>query len=83
MGRRAWSYVADVAHDSGHERTDLVFDGLDTAARITFDGREIGTTRNTHRSYRFDVTGVAGRQGGLLRTARLRRHPGTGRRRRR
>ncbi|MGW0645609.1 glycoside hydrolase family 2 protein [Streptomyces badius] len=61
VGRRAWSYVADVAHDSGHERTDLVFDGLDTAARITFDGREIGTTRNMHRSYRFDVTGVAGR----------------------
>lgn len=60
VGRRAWSYVADVSHDSGHERTDLVFDGLDTAARITFDGREVGSTRNMHRTYRFDVTGAAG-----------------------
>ncbi|MDG9687411.1 glycoside hydrolase family 2 protein [Streptomyces sp. DH18] len=60
VGRRAWSYVADVSHGSGHERTDLVFDGLDTAARITFDGREVGSTRNMHRTYRFDVTGAAG-----------------------
>ncbi|NEE21349.1 glycoside hydrolase family 2 protein, partial [Streptomyces sp. SID7499] len=41
-------------------RTDLVFDGLDTAARIVLDGREVGTTRNMHRTYRFDVTGLAG-----------------------
>ncbi|MFJ2899326.1 glycoside hydrolase family 2 protein [Streptomyces sp. NPDC087218] len=60
VGRRAWTYVTDVSHDSGHERTDLVFDGLDTAARITFGGREIGTTRNMHRTYRFDVTGTTG-----------------------
>lgn len=60
VGRRAWSYVGDASHDSGHERTDLVFDGLDTAARITIGGREIGSTRNMHRTYRFDVTGAAG-----------------------
>ncbi|MFF4082523.1 glycoside hydrolase family 2 protein [Streptomyces sp. NPDC001777] len=60
VGRRAWTYVTDVSHDSGHERTDLVFEGLDTAARITFGGREIGTTRNMHRTYRFDVTGTTG-----------------------
>ncbi|MEU9531070.1 glycoside hydrolase family 2 protein [Streptomyces sp. NPDC048213] len=61
VGRRAWTYLADVSHDSAHERTDLVFEGLDTAARITFDGRELGTTRNMHRTYRFDATGLTGR----------------------
>ncbi|MFS0693829.1 glycoside hydrolase family 2 protein [Streptomyces nitrosporeus] len=60
VGRRSWTYGNEVAHGSGHERTDLVFEGLDTAARITFAGREIGTTRNMHRTYRFDVTGLVG-----------------------
>ncbi|MFJ4500276.1 glycoside hydrolase family 2 protein [Streptomyces sp. NPDC088864] len=61
VGRRAWTYLTDVSHESAHERTDLVFDGLDTAARITFDGRELGATRNMHRAYRFDATGLTGR----------------------
>nr|WSW68371.1 glycoside hydrolase family 2 protein [Streptomyces sp. NBC_00995] len=60
VGRRSWTYVTDLAHDSGHERTDLVFDGLDTAATITLDGRKLGSTRNMHRGYRFDVTGANG-----------------------
>ncbi|MEE1756432.1 glycoside hydrolase family 2 protein [Streptomyces sp. SP18CS02] len=60
VGRRAWTYLADVSHDSGHERTDLVFDGLDTAARISLAGEEVGVTRNMHRSYRFDITGRTG-----------------------
>ncbi|MEU3255182.1 glycoside hydrolase family 2 protein [Streptomyces sp. NPDC006997] len=66
VGRRAWTYQRRVdAEDTSpdrHERTDLVFDGLDTAALVTLDGRELGRTRNMHRSYRFDVTG---RDGGL------------------
>ncbi|TQJ30449.1 glycosyl hydrolase 2 galactose-binding domain-containing protein [Microbacterium sp. SLBN-146] len=41
------------------ERTDLVFDGVDTVARIELDGREVGATRNMHRRYRFDVTETA------------------------
>ncbi|WP_326739445.1 glycoside hydrolase family 2 protein [Streptomyces sp. NBC_01022] len=61
VGQRSWTYATDVSHDSRHERTDLVFEGLDTAARITFGGREVGTTRNMHRTYRFDVTGLTGR----------------------
>ncbi|MGQ4712786.1 glycoside hydrolase family 2 protein [Streptomyces anulatus] len=61
VGRRSWAYATYVSHDSRHERTDLVFEGLDTAARITFDGREVGATRNMHRTYRFDVTGLTGR----------------------
>ncbi|OSZ59146.1 beta-mannosidase [Streptomyces pharetrae CZA14] len=65
VGRRAWTYGRDLAPadtaTASHERTDLVFDGLDTAATITLDGRELGRTRNMHRRYRFDVTGHHGR----------------------
>ncbi|MEU8652476.1 glycoside hydrolase family 2 protein [Streptomyces sp. NPDC048737] len=66
VGRRAWTYVrdladlADLTHDGAHERTDLVLDGLDTAAHLTLGGRPVGTTRNMHRRYRFDVTGRTG-----------------------
>ncbi|MFF9048879.1 glycoside hydrolase family 2 protein [Streptomyces parvulus] len=65
VGRRSWTYVRELpaADTAGgqYERTDLVFDGLDTAATITLDGRELGRTRNMHRRYRFDVTGCHGR----------------------
>src|SRR5688572_20533983 len=57
VGRQEWTYTARLAHDSAHERTDLVFDGLDTAAHITLGGEPVGTTRNMHRGHRFDVTG--------------------------
>ncbi|MGW4897273.1 glycoside hydrolase family 2 protein [Kitasatospora sp. NPDC004240] len=61
IGRRDWTYRTHLtAHGGPHERTDLVFDGLDTAARITLGATELGRTRNMHRSYRFDVTGLAG-----------------------
>ncbi|MDH6587905.1 beta-mannosidase [Streptomyces sp. SAI-133] len=61
VGRREWTYERDLAPTNGHEQTDLVFDGLDTAAEILLDGRLLGRTRNMHRSYRFDVTGMSGR----------------------
>ncbi|MBN9610477.1 MAG: beta-mannosidase [Actinobacteria bacterium 69-20] len=38
------------------ERVSLVFDGLDTAARVVLGGVELGTSRNMHRSYRYDMT---------------------------
>ncbi|BFV56398.1 glycoside hydrolase family 2 protein [Kitasatospora sp. CMC57] len=61
VGRQDWTYTLDLpAHDTRHERTDLVFDGLDTAATITYGGTELGNTRNMHRSYRFDATGLTG-----------------------
>ncbi|WP_033219469.1 glycoside hydrolase family 2 protein [Kitasatospora phosalacinea] len=61
VGRRDWTYTLELpAHGSRHERTDLVFDGLDTAATVTLGGTGLGTTRNMHRRYRFDATGLAG-----------------------
>lgn len=62
VGRREWTYETELrAAPSGYEQTDLVFDGLDTAAEILLDGRLLGRVRNMHRSYRFDVTGLTGR----------------------
>ncbi|MDX3629087.1 glycoside hydrolase family 2 protein [Streptomyces europaeiscabiei] len=64
VGRREWTYEVDlpgVDAADGHDRTDLVFDGLDTAAEIRLDGRLLGSVRNMHRSYRFDITGMSGR----------------------
>ncbi|MFF5970553.1 glycoside hydrolase family 2 protein [Streptomyces sp. NPDC012769] len=60
VGRQGWSYVTELTHDSAHERTELVFDGLDTAAEIVLAGNTLGTTRNMHRAHRFDVTGRTG-----------------------
>lgn len=61
IGERSWTYETRLAAGtSPHERADLVFDGLDTAAEITLDGEVLGATRNMHRSYRFDVTGRHG-----------------------
>ncbi|MGN6334209.1 MAG: glycoside hydrolase family 2 protein [Motilibacteraceae bacterium] len=58
VGRSAWTYRTslDDADLSAHERVDLVFEGLDTMATVLLGGTEIGSTRNMHRSYRFDVT---------------------------
>ncbi|NGO79532.1 glycoside hydrolase family 2 protein [Streptomyces sp. YC504] len=64
VGRQPWAYrrqlTGEEAHTAAYERTDLVFEGLDTAATLTLDGVELGRTRNMHRSYRFDVTGRTG-----------------------
>ncbi|MGN6243901.1 MAG: glycosyl hydrolase 2 galactose-binding domain-containing protein, partial [Motilibacteraceae bacterium] len=61
IGRSAWTYrtqLADVAEPAGPERVDLVFDGLDTMATVLLGSAVIGSTRNMHRSYRYDVTGL-------------------------
>ncbi|MCQ9132801.1 glycoside hydrolase family 2 protein [Streptomyces hilarionis] len=61
VGRREWTYERRLpAAPSGHEQTDLVFEGLDTVAEITLNGHPLGRVRNMHRSYRFDVTGLDG-----------------------
>ncbi|NRQ36709.1 glycoside hydrolase family 2 protein [Nonomuraea sp. NN258] len=60
-GRTDWLYRTELpALDDAYERTDLVFDGLDTVAEIRLGDRLLGRTRNMHRSYRFDVTGASG-----------------------
>ena len=41
--------------DEGHERVDLVAEGLDTVATVTLNGDVVGRTKNQHRRYRFDV----------------------------
>jgi beta-mannosidase len=58
VGHTDWTYEnALAAPGTAHERTDLVFDGLDTVAEITLGGEVLGRTANMHRSYRFDITG--------------------------
>jgi beta-mannosidase len=64
VGRQDWTYSRDIAWDGPDcDRVDLVFEGLDTVARIELDGTVVGETRNMHRTYRFDVTGRSGRLG--------------------
>jgi beta-mannosidase len=61
VGRTDWTYqTALTADPGGHERTDLVFDGLDTVAEIRLGDTVLGAVRNMHRGYRFDVTGRLG-----------------------
>src|SRR4051812_5642450 len=60
MRRTDWAYERDLnlrAADDD-ERVDLVLDGIDTVATITFDGHELGHTANQHRGYRFDLRGL-------------------------
>ena len=58
----SWIGETDFAYDTrfsfvseGHERVDLVAEGLDTVATLCLNGAELGRTKNQHRSYRFDV----------------------------
>ncbi|GAA1494245.1 glycoside hydrolase family 2 protein [Curtobacterium herbarum] len=56
VGQTDWVYRRTVDVDPrGFERVDLVCDGLDTVATLTLDGVQVGTTRNMHRRYRFDL----------------------------
>ena len=64
IGACDWEYRTTFAWSpDGHDRHDLVFDGLDTVAEVRLNGVVIGTTANMHRTYRFDVRPslVAGR----------------------
>lgn len=60
VGRREWTYETELPETNGHEQTDLVFEGLDTAAEIRLDGQLLGRVRNMHRSHRFHITGASG-----------------------
>ncbi|HEX6344191.1 glycoside hydrolase family 2 protein [Umezawaea sp.] len=54
--RYALAFDADAPADG--ERVDLVFDGLDTVAEVELNGVPLGSVRNMHRGYRFDVRDV-------------------------
>jgi beta-mannosidase len=59
VGRTGWEYSRPIAWTVPRaDRVDLVFDGLDTMATVRLGDRELGRTRNMHRTYRFDVTGL-------------------------
>lgn len=56
IGRTGWVYRTRFdRRPDGHERQDLVVEGLDTVATVRLNGVELGRTANQHRGYRFDV----------------------------
>lgn len=56
IGLVDWTYATTFPWTTdAADRTDLVFEGLDTVTTILLNGRAIGSTANQHRSYRFDV----------------------------
>ncbi|MFB9677137.1 glycoside hydrolase family 2 protein [Streptosporangium vulgare] len=56
IGRSGWEYETGFTWEAdGHDRTDLVCEGLDTVATVELNGVEVATTANQHRSYRFPV----------------------------
>jgi beta-mannosidase len=59
IGLADWTYRTTLPwRPDGSERQELLFEGIDTIARIHLNGRELAATRNMHRSYRLDVTGL-------------------------
>src|SRR3954470_8290742 len=56
IGRTDWAYETTFHwSDTGHDRADLVCEGLDTVATVVLNGVQVGTTANMHRTYRFAV----------------------------
>lgn len=56
IGCSAWRYATEFAWSGrGHQNHELLFEGLDTVADIRLNGQAIGSARNMHRSYRFNV----------------------------
>jgi beta-mannosidase len=57
VGRGDWRYETTFPGFAARpeERHDLVFEGLDTVARVELNGVVVAETRNMHRTYRFDV----------------------------
>ncbi|MFC8191528.1 glycoside hydrolase family 2 protein [Cellulomonas sp. NPDC057328] len=56
IGRCDWEYRTTFPWTpGGQDRHELVFEGLDTVATVTLNGREVARTANMHRTYRVDV----------------------------
>src|SRR5215213_2416112 len=57
VGATTWQYETVFEWSSdGSERAELVFEVLDTVARVALNGAVLGSTFNMHRTFRFDVT---------------------------
>lgn len=60
IGLVDWSYETRFALSQAElesaVRHELVFDGLDTVATVSFNGTVLAEVANQHRGYRFDVT---------------------------
>lgn len=56
IGLTDWTYSTTFDGPAEGDRHELVFDGLDTIARVRLNGTDLGDTRNMHRTHRFDVT---------------------------
>ncbi|MFC7843603.1 glycoside hydrolase family 2 protein [Streptomyces sp. NPDC057382] len=58
IGDSDWRYTTRLALvASPADRTEIVFDGLDTVAEVSLNGRLLARTRNMHRGHRIDLTG--------------------------
>jgi len=56
IGACDWEYRTTFEwSDEGFDRAELLFEGLDTVARVELNGAVIAETRNMHRSYRVEV----------------------------
>jgi beta-mannosidase len=56
IGACDWEYrTTFVWGDEGFDREELVFEGLDTVARVELNDTVIAETRNMHRTYRVEV----------------------------
>ena len=59
IGRSTWRYATEFEWtDDGKTHHELIFEGLDTVAEIRLNGKRVGSTRNMHRSYRFDIAAL-------------------------
>jgi len=59
VGRSDWEYRTTFGWSpDGHHRHDIVFEGLDTVAAVSLNGRPLAQTANQHRTYRMPVDGL-------------------------
>jgi beta-mannosidase len=59
IGLADWVYRTSIPWTpDGSTAQELVFEGLDTVAEVRFNGELLASTRNMHRTYRLDVTGL-------------------------
>ena len=49
-------YTATIPMDKSEGNKELIFNGLDTLAKISINGQVRLTTKNMHRAYRLDIT---------------------------